>query len=86
MKPPICKLCRSRFDASDGGLVKFANDEPLPAKVGCGPPKGLRWFGERHYAAAEKLKTRRSAEALKRLRLKYWLTWWLPRRSHFRSR
>ena len=65
MKPPICEVCGSRFDA-DAALVRFADYEPLPDRV-VGHPRGLAWFCGRHLAAAEELKHLTEKEALKRL-------------------
>ncbi len=79
MRPPICELCGSRFDSSaGGGLVEFANYKPLPQGM-TGHPTGLGWFCERHYKAAQDLAAYPSAEALKRLRRKYWMSLWLFR-------
>lgn len=67
MRPPICDLCGKRFDASDGGLVRFADYEPLPnGRVG--HPKGVLWFCPRHIAAAEKRSEQPSTAAIESMR------------------
>ncbi|MDX1419975.1 MAG: hypothetical protein R3181_08415 [Rubricoccaceae bacterium] len=65
MRPPVCAVCRDRFSPSEGGLVRFADHEPLDHP---GHPTGLEWFCGRHLAAAEALADRPTAEALRRLR------------------
>ena len=58
--------------------MEFAEYEPLPDGM-TGHPKGAVWFCERHHEAAQALKDHRSGAALKRLRRKYWMSWWLRR-------
>lgn len=67
MRPPICDLCHDNFSMKEGGLVRFADYEPLPDRT-VGHPKGLEWFCEKHHAAAEALKHLTSAEAIRRIR------------------
>ncbi|NNF57100.1 MAG: hypothetical protein HKN04_02565 [Rhodothermaceae bacterium] len=69
MRPPICAVCHDRFATKEGGLVRFADYEPLPERV-VGHPKGLEWFCGKHHAAAEALSHLATTEALRRIRRK----------------
>ena len=68
MMPPICAVCHTDFDpfGDDAGTVRFANYEPLPRGM-VGHPKGLVWFCERHYAAAQALTHLTSTEAIRQI-------------------
>ncbi len=72
MKPPICAYCRKRFSPSskEGGLVRFANYEPLPERM-MGHPKGLAWFCEKHIEEAKTLKDKALNEALQTLKSRH---------------
>ncbi len=71
MKPPICALCGKRVVENDtddeAGLVAFADYEVLSEGV-VGHPKGLAWFCDEHYGAAEALRALPLDAALARLR------------------
>lgn len=60
MRPPICACCGLDFRDDDlqsetsGGLVRFADYEPLPERM-VGHPKGLAWFCSQHITAARAL-------------------------------
>lgn len=57
MRPPICECCGLDFRDDDlhsetsGGLVRFADFEPLPEGM-VGHPPGLAWFCSKHITAA----------------------------------
>jgi hypothetical protein len=72
VKPPICSVCRVRFDpVTGGGLVHFRKS---PADKGwyerakkpgfVGHPPHIAWFCAEHKAAAEALSSKTRAEAL----------------------
>ena len=72
MKPPICAVCRKRFDPFDSslagraGLVHFADYRPLPDGM-TGHPAGTAWFCRRHFRAAKDLQDRSRPDALELL-------------------
>jgi hypothetical protein len=72
MRPPICECCGLDFRGDDlysetsGGLVRFADYEPLPEGM-VGHPPGLAWFCSKHITAARGLTMYSLGEALKRL-------------------
>jgi hypothetical protein len=66
MRPPICDLCGARFEPEAGGMVRFADYEPLPDGM-VGHPQGLEWFCPRHIARARKLSHLPSGTAITRL-------------------
>ena len=72
MRPPICACCGLDFRDDDlhsetsGGLVRFADYEPLPEGM-VGHPEGLAWFCSKHITAARALTAYPLSEALKRL-------------------
>jgi len=63
MKPPICGVCGTRFPASEGGTVRFANFESLPEGM-VGHPKGLVWFCAEHIDQARSLSSMTSTDAI----------------------
>ena len=67
MKPPICTICGRRFAPPKGGLVTFADYEPLPQGM-VGHPKGQVWFCEHHLAAAQKLTDLSTEAALQKIK------------------
>lgn len=69
MKPPICEFCGKNFqkEVENGGLVRFADYEPLPERM-VGHPKGLAWFCGKHLETAESLQDRSLPDALKMMR------------------
>ena len=70
MKPPICEFCGKDFrdDMKNGGMVRFANYEPLPQGM-VGHPKGLAWFCGEHLETAESLQGHSLPDALKMMRI-----------------
>ncbi len=79
MKPPICTVCRKRFDPSrsplvgGGGLVHFADYRPPSAQDPPGHPAGAEWFCRRHYRVAKSLQDRPLGEAMAVFRARWWL-------------
>ena len=67
MKPPICVLCRDRFDpGKEGGTVRFANYKPLPDGM-TGHPDGLVWFCHAHLEDAKSRSHMSSNEAIEEM-------------------
>lgn len=81
MRPPICEYCGLDFRDDDlqsetsGGLVRFADYEPLPERM-VGHPKGLAWFCSKHIADARKLQECTLQEALVHLSKVHGLRGW----------
>ncbi len=73
MRPPICALCHRDFrrEPEGGGLVHFRDQESLPDGM-VGHPHGVEWFCGRHLAAAQELSGSSLAEAMRKLRRRYW--------------
>lgn len=67
MMPPHCAVCRKRFPAQEGGLVRFANFEPLP-EGRVGHPKGLVWFCAEHIDQAKTLTALESSDAIRQMK------------------
>ena len=67
MKPPQCALCGERFDpAEGGGLVRFADYQPMPEGV-VGHPRGLEWFCSAHLEMARSRSYLEAADAIQEM-------------------
>ena len=72
MKPPICIICKKRFDdMKKGGLIYFKEtraDKEWKKRVEeeglLGHPPYAEWFCEDHYQEALKLKDKTKVEAV----------------------
>ncbi len=77
MRPPICAVCRKRFDPSrsfwgGGGLLRFADYRPMSDRGPVGHPVGAEWFCRRHYGLAKSLTNRSLGEAMAVFRGRWW--------------
>ena len=76
MRPPICAICRERFDPEEGGLVSFAlggSDDAwqkrMEARGAKGHPPWREWFCGLHVAAARERTHLSRADALHEMRV-----------------
>lgn len=78
MRPPICSICRKRFQAQAqlAGLIYFklseadqAYNATMKAEKKVGHPRGRDWFCNRHYPIAKAYKHLVLKDALPKIKI-----------------